>query len=266
MPLPGKLHMRRFGFGACTEPHDLHSHTAHTGGRCPYGGVSAAPNGGRIPPLAITRGPLRCAHGKRFQRRAARRARLARRGQHMIKQPELLERVDTERTIGEALRAAARGEGSTVALLGTPGIGKTAMLGWAAALASSRGFAVAQALASPMERGLPFGLLGQAIVALGGNPVEDVAELARAGGQSARFYRTLRWLGERPRPSRCSSRSTTCTGPIPTHSSCSASSAAGSPACACWSSARCGRSRRRPACSSRSWPPAGARRRSHSSR
>ena len=114
----------------------------------------------------------------------------------MIKQPELLERVDTERTIGEALRAAARGEGSTVALLGTPGIGKTAMLGWAAALAASRGFAVAQALASPMERGLPFGLLGQAIVALGGNPVEDVAELARAGGQSARFYRTLRWLGE----------------------------------------------------------------------
>ena len=114
----------------------------------------------------------------------------------MIKQPELLERVDTERTIGEALRAAARGEGSTVALLGTPGIGKTAMLGWAAALAGSRGFAVAQALASPMERGLPFGLLGQAIVALGGNPVEDVAELARAGGQSARFYRTLRWLGE----------------------------------------------------------------------
>ena len=47
-----------------------------------------------------------------------------------------------------------------------------------------------------MEQGLPFGLLGQAIVALGGNPVEDVAELARAGGQSARFYRTLRWLGE----------------------------------------------------------------------
>jgi len=114
----------------------------------------------------------------------------------MAKKLELLERVDTEHAIGDALQAAARGEGSTVALLGSPGIGKTAMLGWASELAAARGFAVAQAIASPMERGLPFGLLGQAIVALGGNPVEDVAELARAGGQSARFYRTLRWLGE----------------------------------------------------------------------
>jgi DNA-binding CsgD family transcriptional regulator len=114
----------------------------------------------------------------------------------MGKKLELLERLDTEHAIGEALRGAARGEGGTVALSGTPGIGKTAMLGWASALAGARGFAVAHAVASPMERGLPFGLLGQAIVALGGNPVEDVAELARAGGQSARFYRTLRWLGE----------------------------------------------------------------------
>ena len=109
---------------------------------------------------------------------------------------ELLERVNTERAIGDALEAAAGGEGAVVLLTGTPGIGKTAMLEWAAALAADQGFAVADAVASPMERGLPFGLLGQAIVALGGNPVEDVAELARAGGQSARFYRTLRWLGE----------------------------------------------------------------------
>jgi DNA-binding CsgD family transcriptional regulator len=114
----------------------------------------------------------------------------------MAKKPELLERVHTEHAIRDALRDAARGEGGVVALIGTPGIGKTAMLGWATSLAHKRGFAVAHAVASPMERGLPFGLLGQAIVALGGNPVEDVAELARAGGQSARFYRTLRWLGE----------------------------------------------------------------------
>src|ERR1039457_6737545 len=114
----------------------------------------------------------------------------------MAKKPELLERDHTEHAIRDALRDAARGEGGVVALIGTPGIGKTAMLGWATSLAHKRGFAVAHAVASPMERGLPFGLLGQAIVALGGNPVEDVAELARAGGQSARFYRTLRWLGE----------------------------------------------------------------------
>jgi DNA-binding CsgD family transcriptional regulator len=114
----------------------------------------------------------------------------------MAKKLDLLERVTTEHAVGDALRAGARGEGGVVLLIGTPGIGKTALLGWAAALAQKRGFAVAHAVASPMERGLPFGLLGQAIVALGGNPVEDVGELARAGGQSARFYRTLRWLGE----------------------------------------------------------------------
>jgi DNA-binding CsgD family transcriptional regulator len=114
----------------------------------------------------------------------------------MAQKLELLERVNTEHAIGDALRAATHGDGGVLLLVGTPGIGKTALLGWGAALAHRRGFAVAHALASPMERGLPFGLLGQAIVELGGNPVEDVAELARAGGQSARFYRTLRWLGE----------------------------------------------------------------------
>ena len=114
----------------------------------------------------------------------------------MAKRLELLERVNAEHAIGEALRAAEHGNGSVVLLIGTPGIGKTVLLGRGAALAEKRGFAIAHAVASPMERGLPFGLLGQAIVALGGNPVEDVGELARAGGQSARFYRTLRWLGE----------------------------------------------------------------------
>jgi DNA-binding CsgD family transcriptional regulator len=114
----------------------------------------------------------------------------------MAKQLELLERVKTEHAIGDALRAGAQGKGGVVLLIGTPGIGKTALLGRAAAAAAQQSFAVAHAVASPMERGLPFGLLGQAIVELGGNPVEDVAELARAGGQSARFYRTLRWLGE----------------------------------------------------------------------
>jgi DNA-binding CsgD family transcriptional regulator len=114
----------------------------------------------------------------------------------MVKRLQLLERVRAEQAIEAAMAAAAAGAGGTVALVGSPGIGKTAMLGWATSLARDRGFAVAHSVASPMERGLPFGLLGQAIVELGGNPVEDVAELARAGGQSARFYRTLRWLGE----------------------------------------------------------------------
>jgi DNA-binding CsgD family transcriptional regulator len=114
----------------------------------------------------------------------------------MARKQQLLERLNAEHAVRDSLRSSARGEGSALLLVGSPGVGKTAMLAWATRRAAERGFAVAHAVASPMERSLPFGLLGQAIVSLGGNPVEDVAELARAGGQSARFYRTLRWLGE----------------------------------------------------------------------
>src|SRR5579871_2045830 len=116
----------------------------------------------------------------------------------MSNMPDLIERSTAQKTIRDVLAAGGEdlGGGHVAFLTGTAGIGKTAMLRWAAQRAREQGFRVAEALASPMEQGLPFGLLGQAIVALGGNPVEDVAELARAGGQSARFYRTLRWLGE----------------------------------------------------------------------
>src|SRR5579871_2199682 len=114
----------------------------------------------------------------------------------MANGPELIERTQAERALRAALDEAERGAGTGVFLTGTAGIGKTAMLRRAAALAAADGCFVAQAVASRMEAGLPFGLFGQAIVALGGDPVDHIAELAGAGGQSARFYRTLRWLGE----------------------------------------------------------------------
>lgn len=106
----------------------------------------------------------------------------------------LLERSGSQAALAAALRRAAVGAGGAVFVLGTPGIGKTSVVEWAAAAARRRGFRVARAVGSPMETGLPFGLLGQAIVALGGSAVEDGAELARLGGPPARFYRTLRWL------------------------------------------------------------------------
>jgi hypothetical protein len=115
----------------------------------------------------------------------------------MAAMPDLIERANIEQVISDTLVMARAADGSVAFLNGTPGIGKTAMLGWAIRRAQEEGFVVADAVASRMERGLPFGLLGQVIVALGGNPVDDVAELALAGGQSAKFYRTLRWLGER---------------------------------------------------------------------
>ena len=54
-------------------------------------------------------------------------------GACMTQKRELLERVGTEHAIqASALRAAARGEGRVLFLLGSPGLGKTAMLRWAA--------------------------------------------------------------------------------------------------------------------------------------
>src|SRR5580658_6189630 len=101
----------------------------------------------------------------------------------MIDTPELIERATAELEIREALAGVANGAGTARFLVGSPGLGKTALLRWASTLAGKEGFAVASAVAGQMERGLPFGLLGQAIVALGGNPVEDGVSLARAGGQ-----------------------------------------------------------------------------------
>jgi len=115
----------------------------------------------------------------------------------MSQTSQLIERARAEEAIRDALSATVAGEGTALFLTGTAGIGKTTMLGWATALAGERGHLVAHAVASQMERGLPFGLLGQAMLALGGDVADDVAELASAGGQSARFYRTLRRLGGR---------------------------------------------------------------------
>ena len=106
----------------------------------------------------------------------------------------LLERDEAEAAVGAALREAADGGTGALWLVGTAGIGKTALVRRAGRAAAESGFTVASATASPMEAGLPFGLLGQAIIALGGSPVEDADELARLGGRPARFYRTLRWL------------------------------------------------------------------------
>ncbi|HTW41158.1 MAG TPA: AAA family ATPase [Solirubrobacteraceae bacterium] len=108
----------------------------------------------------------------------------------------LLERDAALHAIGAALEAAARGSGAALFLLGGAGIGKTSLVERCARAARDAGFTVGAAVGSPMEAELPFGLLGQAIVALGGSDVEDVVQLERLGGQPARFYRTFRWLSE----------------------------------------------------------------------
>lgn len=106
----------------------------------------------------------------------------------------LLERGVALELVTDALGKVQRGSGAVVFLRGAAGIGKTAVIEAGRAQARTAGFTVAAAVGTPTEARLPFGLFGQALVALGGSAVEDVVELARLGGRPARLYRTLRFL------------------------------------------------------------------------
>lgn len=106
----------------------------------------------------------------------------------------LLERDAALRAIVDAQGAVSRGNGATVFVQGAAGIGKTSLIDVGRLAAQAAGFRSASAVGSPTEARLPFGLFGQAIVALGGSAIDDAAELARLGGQPARLYRTLRFF------------------------------------------------------------------------
>ncbi|MHB1836619.1 MAG: AAA family ATPase, partial [Solirubrobacteraceae bacterium] len=104
----------------------------------------------------------------------------------------LLEREPALEQLRRAL--APQRDGTVLFLVGTAGIGKTSVLDAGRRVAGQRGFRVASAVGTPMEAGLPFGLIGQALVALGGSDVDDAVELERLGGRSARVFRIFRWL------------------------------------------------------------------------
>src|ERR1700687_3452361 len=69
-----------------------------------------------------------------------------------IAMPDLIERANIEQIISNTLVMGRAADGSVAFLNGTPGIGKTAMLGWAIQRAQEEGFVVAEAVASRMER------------------------------------------------------------------------------------------------------------------
>lgn len=106
----------------------------------------------------------------------------------------LLERDGALGAVVGALDDVREGSGAAVFVVAGAGMGKTSVLGAGRRAAGDVGFRVAAAVGSGMETGLPFGLIGQAIVALGGSEVDDPVELARLGGHSARLYRMFRWL------------------------------------------------------------------------
>src|SRR5579863_1632424 len=79
----------------------------------------------------------------------------------------LLERDRAQTAIGEALVTVAEGRGAAVFLVGPAGIGKTSLLEAGSQAAAVAGW-VGSAVGSSMESALPFGLIDQATVALGG--------------------------------------------------------------------------------------------------
>ncbi len=106
----------------------------------------------------------------------------------------LLERDVALEAITAALGEVEGGGGVVVLFSGRAGVGKTSLLREGKRAAREAGFSVGSAVGSPMESGLPFGLLGQAVVQLVGSTVDDSSELQRLGDPAAGLYRMFRCL------------------------------------------------------------------------
>jgi DNA-binding CsgD family transcriptional regulator len=108
--------------------------------------------------------------------------------------PRLLEREAALAGAGAVLERARGGEGAALFVLGDAGAGKTSIL--EAARRSAAGFATGEGRGSVVEASLPFGILEQALAALGeGSPLD--AAPTGSGATDARATRlsaTLRWL------------------------------------------------------------------------
>lgn len=108
----------------------------------------------------------------------------------------LVEREVATSCLREQLEFLLAGQSASLFVLGAAGLGKTALLDWLEGLARRSGLSLSRAVASPMERGLPFGLADQALRGLG----EDGCIAAPSTGpvvgdaRLARFTRTLRFV------------------------------------------------------------------------
>jgi DNA-binding CsgD family transcriptional regulator len=113
--------------------------------------------------------------------------------------PVLLERDAALGAVCDALQAAGGGEGGALLVIGAAGIGKSSVVSMACALAQEAGFRVAVGVGTPMEAGLAYGLIGQAVVALGGHAVDELDRIASPWDRSGRLYRIFRLIARQAR-------------------------------------------------------------------
>src|SRR5207249_317501 len=90
---------------------------------------------------------------------------------------------------------ARAGKGGTLFVVGEAGLGKTTCLGVARELAGSD-VQVGLGGSNTIDAARPFGLIGQAIDALGGPGTPGTAAAEQWAGdiRAERFYRALRWM------------------------------------------------------------------------
>ncbi len=109
----------------------------------------------------------------------------------------LLERDGVIASVDELLRELADGHSAALYVLGEAGLGKTSVLDHACGQSKAAGLAVGLGRGHPMEAGLPFGLLTQALDGIGGRGLLGEDGSVTVHDRSARFYGVLRWLEER---------------------------------------------------------------------
>src|SRR5262245_20078966 len=103
----------------------------------------------------------------------------------------LWERADVTGAVAELLEAARAGRGGVLFVEGEAGLGKSSVLAAARELArSDRRVGLGEG--DPMEMSLPFGVLDQALAALGGPALAAASQAATA--RPAQLYRLLQWL------------------------------------------------------------------------
>jgi ATP/maltotriose-dependent transcriptional regulator MalT len=107
----------------------------------------------------------------------------------------LLERDSVQAAVAGLVRGARSGRAGALFVVGEAGIGKTAVLDHARALAGEHGFRVGAGHGEAMEATLPFGLMAQVLTGLGGDALDGPGVVpAGPDARAARFYAVWRWL------------------------------------------------------------------------